>query len=237
MARLLYRLGLGSARRPLVAILSWLLALALAVGAFLAFGGTLTSAVTIPGTPTAQVTDRLKEEFPDAARGTGQVLFITEDGTPFTPEQKEGVAAALEQVAGQEPVAAVLDPFEVADRQADAERELAEGRQEIADGERELEDGRAQIDDGRAQLAEAREQADEGEQELADAKAQLDEGQEQLDAARARFEEEGLAALPAEATAPLTEAEQRLEEGRAELEAGRAELEERRAEQIGRAHV
>ena len=230
MARLLYRLGLGSARRPLVAILSWLLALALAVGAFLAFGGTLTSAVTIPGTPTAQVTDRLKEEFPDAARGTGQVLFITEDGTPFTPEQKEGVAAALEQVAGQEPVAAVLDPFEVADRQADAERELAEGRQEIADGERELEDGRAQIDDGRAQLAEAREQADEGEQELADAKAQLDEGQEQLDAARARFEEEGLAALPAEATAPLTEAEQRLEEGRAELEAGRAELEERRAE-------
>ena len=82
-----------------MAILAWLLALALAVGAFLAFGGTLTSAVTIPGTPTAQVTDRLKEEFPDAARGTGQVLFVTEDGAPFTQEQKDGVAAALGQVA------------------------------------------------------------------------------------------------------------------------------------------
>ncbi|KFC51884.1 hypothetical protein GY12_16455 [Micrococcus luteus] len=64
MATLLYRLGLGAARRPLLVILAWVLALALAVGGFLAFGGTLSSTVTIPGTPTAQVTDRLKEEFP-----------------------------------------------------------------------------------------------------------------------------------------------------------------------------
>ncbi|MDO4240468.1 MAG: hypothetical protein Q4D18_09665, partial [Micrococcus sp.] len=116
-----------------MAILAWLLALALAVGAFLAFGGTLTSAVTIPGTPTAQVTDRLKEEFPDAARGTGQVLFVTEDGSPFTPEQEDAIAATLEAVAGQAPVADVLDPFEVAAQQEDARRELADGRQEIAD--------------------------------------------------------------------------------------------------------
>lgn len=230
MARLLYRLGLGSARRPLVAILAWLLALALAVGAFLAFGGTLTSAVTIPGTPTAQVTDRLKEEFPDAARGTGQVLFVTEDGSPFTPEQEDAVAATLEAVAGQAPVADVLDPFEVAAQQEDARRELADGRQEIADGEQRLADGRTQIDDGRAELEDARKQADEGEQELAEAKARLDDGQAQLDAARARFEEEGLAALPADATAPLTEAEQQLAEGRAEYQAGRAELEQRRPE-------
>ena len=61
MATLLYRLGLGAARRPLLVILAWVLALALAVGGFLAFGGTLSSTVTIPGTPTAQVTDRLKD--------------------------------------------------------------------------------------------------------------------------------------------------------------------------------
>ena len=79
MATLLYRLGLGAARRPLLVILAWVLALALAVGGFLAFGGTLSSTVTIPGTPTAQVTDRLKEEFPEASRGRGQVVFTTED--------------------------------------------------------------------------------------------------------------------------------------------------------------
>ena len=37
-------------------------ALALAVGSFLAFGGTLSSAVSIPNTPTAQLTDRLQRE-------------------------------------------------------------------------------------------------------------------------------------------------------------------------------
>ena len=47
MATLLYRLGLGAARRPLLVILAWVLALALAVGGFLAFGGTL-SAMTDP---------------------------------------------------------------------------------------------------------------------------------------------------------------------------------------------
>ena len=81
MAQLLYRLGLGAARRPFTVLIAWLLALALAVGGFLAFGGTLSTAVDIPGTPTAQVTDRLKEEFPDASHGTGQVVFATEDGS------------------------------------------------------------------------------------------------------------------------------------------------------------
>ena len=94
MATLLYRLGLGAARRPLLVILAWVLALALAVGGFLAFGGTLSSTVTIPGTPTAQVTDRLKEEFPEASRGRGQVVFTTEDGSPLTDAQREQITAA-----------------------------------------------------------------------------------------------------------------------------------------------
>ena len=53
MADLLYRLGFASSRRPWVAIVAWLAALALAVGGFLAFGGTLTTSITIPGTPTS----------------------------------------------------------------------------------------------------------------------------------------------------------------------------------------
>ena len=62
MADLLYRLGFASSRRPWVAIVAWLGALALSVGGFLAFGGTLTTR-SPPGTPTSQVTDRLQEEF------------------------------------------------------------------------------------------------------------------------------------------------------------------------------
>ena len=228
MAKLLYRLGLGAARRPLTVILAWVLALALAVGGFLAFGGTLSSNVTIPGTPTAQVTDRLQDEFPEASRGMGQVVFTTEDGQPFTDAQRDAVAALLDEVAGQDAVDAVVDPFEVQAQQDDARTALADGRQEIADGEQALVDGREQVDAGRAEIEEGRAQADAGEQELADAAAQLEDGQAQLDDARADIEASGLDALPAEALAPLREAEQQIADGQAELDAGRAEIDANR---------
>ena len=173
MAQLLYRLGLGAARRPFTVLIAWLLALALAVGGFLAFGGTLSTAVDIPGTPTAQVTDRLKEEFPDASHGTGQVVFATEDGSALTPEQRSAVSGLLEGVRGQQAVADVVDPFDVQTQQEDARTRLADGRRQIEDGEQGLVDGRAQIDDGRAQLADAEQKADEGEEQLADAARRL----------------------------------------------------------------
>ncbi|MCM3552999.1 MMPL family transporter [Micrococcus luteus] len=226
MATLLYRLGLGAARRPLLVILAWVLALALAVGGFLAFGGTLSSTVTIPGTPTAQVTDRLKEEFPEASRGRGQVVFTTEDGSPLTDAQREQITALLDDVAEQPAVEGVVDPFEAQAQQDDARTRLDEGRTELADGEQRLADGRQEIEDGRAELERRAAEADAAEQRLAEAAAQLEEGQAKLDAARADLEERGLDALPAEALAPLREAEQQVAEGQEQLDAGRAELEE-----------
>ena len=226
MATLLYRLGLGAARRPLLVILAWVLALALAVGGFLAFGGTLSSTVTIPGTPTAQVTDRLKEEFPEASRGRGQVVFTTEDGSPLTDAQREQITALLDDVAEQPAVEGVVDPFEAQAQRDDARTRLDEGRTELADGEQRLADGRQEIEDGRAELERRAAEADAGEQRLAEAAAQLDEGQAALDAARADLEERGLEALPADALAPLREAEQKVADGQEQLDAGRAELEE-----------
>ncbi|WP_065572498.1 MMPL family transporter [Micrococcus luteus] len=226
MATLLYRLGLGAARRPLLVILAWVLALALAVGGFLAFGGTLSSTVTIPGTPTAQVTDRLKEEFPEASRGRGQVVFTTEDGSPLTDAQREQITALLDDVAEQSAVEGVVDPFEAQAQQDDARTRLDEGRTELADGEQRLADGRQEIEDGRAELERRTAEADAGEQRLAEAAAQLEEGQATLDAARADLEERGLEALPADALAPLREAEQKVADGQEQLDAGRAELEE-----------
>ncbi|MCV7751152.1 MMPL family transporter [Micrococcus luteus] len=203
-----------------------MLALALAVGGFLAFGGTLSSTVTIPGTPTAQVTDRLKEEFPEASRGRGQVVFTTEDGSPLTDAQREQITALLDDVAEQPAVEGVVNPFEAQAQQDDARTRLDEGRTELADGEQRLADGRQEIEDGRAELERRTAEADAAEQRLAEAAAQLEEGQAKLDAARADLEERGLDALPAEALAPLREAEQQVAEGQEQLDAGRAELEE-----------
>jgi RND superfamily putative drug exporter len=213
MAELLYRLGFASSRRPWVAIVAWLAALALAVGGFLAFGGTLTTSITIPGTPTSQVTDRLQEEFPEAANGTGSVVFRSADGGSLTEEQRQGISEALTEVEGIEGVDSVVDPFATED-------ELADRRTQIEDGRARLADGQAQVEAGREQIAQAEAQLDASEQEL-------DAGQAQLDAARTQAEAAG---APPAMTARFDAQQSQLDAGRAQLEDGRAQLQEQRTQ-------
>jgi putative drug exporter of the RND superfamily len=213
MAELLYRLGFASSRRPWVAIVAWLAALALAVGGFLAFGGTLTTSITIPGTPTSQVTDRLQEEFPEAANGTGSVVFRSADGGSLTEEQRQGISEALTEVEGIEGVDSVVDPFATED-------ELADRRTQIQDGRARLADGQAQVEAGREQIAQAEAQLDASEQEL-------DAGQAQLDAARAQAEAAG---APPAMTARFDAQQSQLDAGRAQLEDSRAQLQEQQAQ-------
>src|SRR5699024_5796227 len=77
VASLLHRLGAFAARRAKTVIASWLALLALAVGAFAAFGGQLTDQITVPDMPTTEVADRLAEEFPDASGGSASVVLRT----------------------------------------------------------------------------------------------------------------------------------------------------------------
>ena len=111
MASLLYRLGRAAAHRAWLVITAWVVLLGLAVGGFLAFGGTLTSSVSIPGTATEEVTDQLAERFPDASGGSGRIVFTTEDGSPFTAEQQQGVGDALAAAEDVDGVTGVVDPF------------------------------------------------------------------------------------------------------------------------------
>ena len=201
MAELLYRLGRACARRARTVLAAWLAVLVLAGAAFVAFGGTLASSFSIPGTPTADVTERLQTALPEASGGSGTIVFATDDGTPFTPEQEAAIAdrfAAAEEVDG---VALVVDPFAT-------QEELADQRKQIDDGRTQIAAGREQIEDGRAQLAAAQEQVDA-------ARAQLDAGQAQLDTARAQ----------AEAAGGLEQAAPQLDAQQAEIDAGRATLE------------
>jgi RND superfamily putative drug exporter len=200
MAELLYRLGRASARRARTVLAAWLAVLVLAGAAFVAFGGTLASSFSIPGTPTAEVTERLQTALPEASGGSGTVVFATEDGSAFTSEQEAAISdrlAAAEEVDGVE---TAVDPFAT-------QAELADQRQQVEDGRTQIEAGRTQIEDGRTQLAAGQEQLDA-------ARAQLDEGQTQLDAARAQ----------AEAAGALDQAAPQLDAQQAELDAGRAEL-------------
>ena len=209
MAALLYRLGSFAARRAWQVIVAWVVILGVSIGAFLAFGGSLSNSFDIPGTASGAVVDELTQELPDRAGMTASVVYQTDDGTPFTDEQKQAITDVAAGAEDLDDVASVLDPF-------DAQQKQQDGAQELADGQQQIEDGRAQLDAGQEQL-------DAG-------KAQLDAAQAQLTAARTQAEAAGappaqLAALDQQ-QAQLDAQVAALEQQQTTLDDSRAELEE-----------
>ncbi|WP_042214957.1 MMPL family transporter [Demequina mangrovi] len=223
MAHLLYRIGRASAMRPIVAILAWIVTLAVAAGGFLAFGGTLTDSFSIPGLETEKVTDQLTEEIPELAGGSSRAVFQTESGEPFTDEQKQQVSDALAAAAEQTgSVTGVIDPFATQQQLEEQTAQLEAAPQQIADGRAQLEEAQAQLDAGQAQI-------DAALPELEAAQEQLDAGQAQLDAEIQQAKDAGayeLAAAQFEAAqAEIDANQQMLDESLAELESSQAEIE------------
>lgn len=153
MANFLFTLGRGSARRPVVVIVAWLLALGVAGSAFVAFGGTLSDSFSIPGTETERVTDELSDEIPGLDGGTARVVFETEDGAAVTDAQQAQIAAALADVNEFDFVTGIIDPFVSAQEREEQAAQLAAGAQQIEEGRAELEAGQTQVDDAQAQAA------------------------------------------------------------------------------------
>ncbi|WP_435738356.1 MMPL family transporter [Cellulosimicrobium sp. PMB13] len=212
MAELLYRLGRACARRARTVLAAWLAILVLAGAAFAAFGGTLATSFSIPGTPTAEVTERLQSELPEASGGSGTIVFQTEDGSAFTAEQEAAIGDRIATASEVDGVETVIDPFATQAELADQAAQVEDGRTQIADGREQIEAGRTQLADGQAQLDAAR--------------AQLDAGQAQLDEARAQAEAAGIA----DQAAPDLDAQQaQLDAGRAELDAQAATITEQQA--------
>ncbi|MGW6132027.1 MMPL family transporter [Cellulomonas sp. NPDC055163] len=222
MAELLLRLGSWSARRARTVVTAWFVILAVVGGAYALLGGTLASSVSIPGTPTAEVTDRLARELPAAAGGTAGIVLTTDSGDELTAEQREGISAMAAEVADVEGVETVVDPFAT-----EAQR---------AEQAAQLENGRAQLEQGRAQLEQGRAEAERGRAELAQGQAQLDAARAQLEAAGGAAQggaagaaqqaalEAQLAALDAQQAA-IDAGVAAVEAGAAEIEAGETELE------------
>lgn len=131
MAKFLYRLGRGAATRAWAAIITWIVLLGLAGGAFAAFSGTLSDSFEIPGTETQQLADRLADELPEANQGMGTIVFTTEDGSEFTDEQKTGIGEALDAAADVDGMASAMNPF-------DAQSELDGQRDQVEQGAEQL---------------------------------------------------------------------------------------------------
>lgn len=214
MANLLYRLGRLAGRRSWTFILSWVALLAIAGGSFLVFGGTLTSALSIPGTETERVTEELEERLEGVGGATATVVFQSENGERLSAQQREDISALLEDVAVIDGVDNTVDPFTTeAERDAQSQKleagltQLEAAEAQLAAGEAQIEAGQAQLDAGQAELDAAIEQAQaSGMYEFA--KPQLDEQQAMIDA-----QQDVIDANSAE-----------LDAGRAELESGREQI-------------
>lgn len=178
MASLLYKLGQFCYRRRWWVVGFWT-ALALGVGgAAAAFHGTMTNNFTIPGTETQRVLDQLQQDLPEAAGGTGAIVFRS-DGTEFTAPEEDAIRQALDSLAQLPDVQSVLNPFDTQAQLDAGAAQAADSRARLEAGKAELAAGQQALEAQQAQLAAA---AAAGMPGLEQAQAQLDAGREQLDA-------------------------------------------------------
>lgn len=236
MASFLYRLGRAAAHFRWWFISAWVAVIAIVAICASMFMGTLTNQFSIPGTETQQTLDRLKEEMPDAAGGSGTIVFQTQDGGEFTEEQRAEIGRALGELAALDQVNEARDPFETQAELDDAVVQLDEAREEISAGEEELADGRQQLEDGKEQLADGRAEVADGRAQLEDARAEVAEGWDQLEAGQAELNA-GVQELE-DGQAQLANGRAQLEDGKNQLAAGEAQYQDGLAEyQAGAAQV
>lgn len=221
MATLLYRLGRFAARRAWLVISAWVLIIAMVGGAAALFMGTLSNNFTIPGTETQRMADKLQEDLPDFAGGSGSVVFVSTDGKALTTEQQQAISKALGTLTTVPTVKGSTDPFDIAKQQADGKKKLDDGKAEIAANEKTLADAKKQLDAGQAQISAGKPQLEAAQKQLDAQKAQFGPNP-QLDAAQAQLDAKIAEAAAGEAK--LAASKKQYEEGLAKLTSGKAEI-------------
>ena len=187
MAELLYRIGGFASRRSPHRRHRRVAVLAIVGVAFAFGGGHVADGLSIPGTPTAQVTERLAAEFPAASGGSGTIVFRAEDGGALSDTERAAISARVTATSDIAGVAQVVDPFETQAARAAQEQQIAAGRAQLEQASEQLVQGQAQLDAARAQ-AEAAGMLEQAEAELSTKQAELDLGKAQLDAQRSKLE-------------------------------------------------
>ena len=107
-----------SARHPWRTLTSWVLVLAGVFFLAAAGGGTFADDFSSPGSQSDRATRLLIENFPAAAQGTALVVLEAPGGTTLA-DDRDQVAAVLNDVATFDHVASVTDPFRAGSISAD----------------------------------------------------------------------------------------------------------------------
>lgn len=178
MASLLYHLGRLAYRRRWVVLALWTAVVLGTGGAAVAFAGTMSNNFSIPGTESQRVLDQLEEKLPEAAGGSGAVVFDAGSGS-FTPAQEQAIADALARLSDVPEIQSAANPFELQNQIDDGAVQLAEGKAQLEAAKAQITEGRQQLDAQQAQLDAA---AAAGAPGIDQALAQLGAAREELEA-------------------------------------------------------
>lgn len=249
MAKYLYRLGSFAARRAWIVVIAWVMILGIAGGAAATLRQPFTSKLTIPGTEFQTVIDDLQQSSPEAAHGSGTVVFSTADGTPFTAEQKKAVQQTVKAWSTVDGVDDAANPFDTQadlddarakisdgkDKLDDAETEIAENEKKLADGKDDVNEGKktleanaAKLADGEKELAAGQAKITSGQQEIDTNVAKLTHGQDEIDAGKAKLAKGKKQIAAARKT--VTAGQQKLDKAKVELTNGQQKLDAAEAE-------
>ena len=98
MATLLQRVATLAFRRRRTFIAVWLLLIVAVVGCYVAFGSTINSDFTIPGSSSQNALDELQKTLPPAAGTSAQIVFESPAGTKISDAKyRSAVEATLDQ--------------------------------------------------------------------------------------------------------------------------------------------
>src|SRR5690606_25568255 len=107
----LYRLGLRMAALRWKIVGAWIIGLLVIGGLAVGLGGTFSSDIEIPGTEGQRGIDTLAHRFPEMGGTSGQVVILTEDGSPIEDHAQE-IDALMEQIGEVEEVETAPSPFD-----------------------------------------------------------------------------------------------------------------------------
>jgi len=213
MASFLYRLARWAHLHRFRVISMWLATFIFIGICASLFMGQLSNTFTLPGTETQRTLDRMKEELPDLAGGSGSIVFRESTGKQLSPSQQKSIGESLEQLSLHPQVADAMSPFELQKKLDDAQPELDKNNKKLVDGQKKLEDAKKKIADGKVQLEDGREELKTGWAQYFDGEKKIKDGEPQITAAETKL---------ADSRAQLNAGQAELDSGASKLAAGEA---------------
>jgi uncharacterized membrane protein YdfJ with MMPL/SSD domain len=111
VARLLHKLGMLCARRPLVVIGVWVVLLVIVFGSVAKFGSLTSNDLSLPGTGSQQAKDLLQDKFPPQQNGANPIVFDIKSGKLTDQQYKKAVNASIKAIKKQPHVYSVTNPL------------------------------------------------------------------------------------------------------------------------------